>query len=151
MPIPTAVLSVLAAGVDTMAPPTYAFSYGPVDVADPALWPTAAPQVFLEEAGWSAVPGRQVVGKTTNAEVLTLHAFVPKGAGDIDVEMNKVDSDVKRLMFALWPQLTAAGLLLHPEYQGTAKNYRLVEAFPGEMRIRYALTWRQSRENPETT
>lgn len=151
MPIPTAVLSILAAGVDTMAQPTYAFAYGPVDVADPAAWIPAAPQVFLEEVGWSAVPGRQVVGKTTNAGVLTFHVYVPKGAGTIDAEMNKVDSDMKRLMFALWPQLSASGMLLHPEYQGTAKNYRLVEAFPGEMRIRYALTWRQSRENPETT
>ena len=151
MPIPTSILSLIAAAVDAMAPSAYFFAYGPVDVVDPAAWPVGSPQVMLEQSGWNPSSSqRQMVGKITQAMLLTFHVYVPKGAGDIDAEMSKVDTDIKRMMQANDDALRAAGLFIG-EYQGTRTNYRLVEAYPGEMRISFSLTWRQSRVNPEST
>ncbi len=150
MPIPTNLFALIASGVPTMAPPPYNFAYGPVDVFDPAAWIPARPQVFLEESGWDLTPGSQRVNSLAQSGLFTFRAIVPKGPGASDVEMNKVDSDIKRLMQALNESLRAAGML-PSSYQGTKKAYRLVDAYPGEVRVNYVLAWRQDRQNPEST
>ncbi len=136
MPIPTNLLSIVATAVDGMAPPTYNFAYGPVDVEDPAAWPAGSPQVYLDSPSKnSGATVREMVGKTTNAQLLTFRVIVPKGAGNA---MKAIDN-----------ALRAAGMMLS-YFQGSTNAYRLVTAYPGEISIRFLLTWRQSRENPES-
>lgn len=150
MALPTSIRTLIAAGVAGMAPPTYHFAYPPVDVRDPALWPAAAPQVFLEEGGFEPVSGPGVVGKWTNRTALALRAVVPAGAGPIDAELDLVDEDLKRMMHTLLEPLRAAGAYI-VLYQGSVRQYRLVRARPGQVSTRFSLTWRQSRENPSST
>lgn len=150
MALPTNIRSVIEAGVDAMATPTYHFNYGLVNLHDPAAWPVGSPQVFLEEGGFEPVRGPGVVGKWTNVTAIAFRAVVPAGAGSIDEEMDKVDDDIKRLMAALEEPLRVAGAYI-AIYSGTVQLYRLVRARPGQVTVRFSLTWRQSRVNPAST
>lgn len=145
--LPTNIRGVIEAGVDAMDAPTYNYAYGPVDVFDAAQWPDGSPQVFLEEGGWNPGTITGTVGKITQSTLLTFRVVVPKGPGDIDPELDNVDSDIKRLMGALEESLRAQGCFVQL-FLGSLKKYRLVVARPGEISVRYGLTWRQNRLNP---
>lgn len=150
MPLPTDARSIIETAVDAMATPPYSFNYGPVNIHDPAAWLPAVPQVFLQESGWTPPGGTSFVDKLMQTTGLTFRAVTPRGAGSIKAELDKVDQDVKRMMASLEVPLRSAGVLFIT-FLGSTPLPRLVYAWPGEISIRYGLTWRQSRSNPSST
>lgn len=147
MALPTDIREVIENGVLSMATPSFNYNYGPVDVRDAAEWPAAAPQIFLDAEAADAVSGRQAVGKITQVTQLTFRALVPANSGRIDTDLDNCEEDIKRLMAVLETALSTAGAYIIT-FLSSTRNYRLVRARPGELRVRYQLTWRQSRMNP---
>lgn len=146
MPIPSAIVAVIAAGVDAMSVAGgYNFDYGPVDVVDPTA--RTYPQDFLgfqDEAPF----GTQMAGYQTSAIPLTFTTLVPAADGSTaDAQAEKALEDHKRLMEALLPNLQAAGLI---DYEPVSATWtpRLVRAVPAELKTVFRLVYRQRRDNP---
>lgn len=142
--IPTALLTIIAAGVDAMATPTYNFSYGAVDVVPPV--DTGAPLVYLELPEAVGIsPSESVVGRYTQDAGLAFRVLAPYSASaSSDAQASKVADDIKELMHALEPSLQAAGMSF-ADLVSIQKQYRLVRAYPVQVTVTFNIRFRQLR------
>jgi hypothetical protein len=145
--IPYSIATMIAAGVDAMATPTYNFAYGAVDVIPPV--DSGLPLVYLdfqEETGLP--PGETVVGKYTIDAPLSFRVLVPKSVTLApDDQAIQVTNDIKKLMNSLHDALQAVGMTF-ADFTGASKTYRLVRAYPVQVTVNFNIRFRQLKTNP---
>ena len=148
--IANTLLSALESAVAAMVTPTYSFDYGSVDVWDPAS--RTYPATFIEFGEEIPVErGTRVAGYYTQYIPTLFRVVLPKSlTDDPDLQAAKCVSDFKELLETEHSTLQAAGMI-KADLQSVIKTFRLVEAYPVEVRMVWNLEYRQRRDNVQSS
>ncbi len=148
--ISNTLISALETAIAAMATPTYNFDYGSVNV-----WPPESrtyPATFVEFGTEEPVErGQRVAGYYTQDIPTLFRVRLPKHAADsVDYQAAKCVSDFKGLLENQHSTLQAAGMI-KADLQSVIKIFRLVEAYPVEVRMVWNIQYRQRRDNVQST
>lgn len=145
-PIYQGIEDALVAAADAMTTGTgYRYNYNNINQAVPAsqTFPNLMIE-FISQVGEDV--DDNVVDSYTQNAVVRFVATVDN-TEEVNLSLDKVEEDLKRLMESSHPTLQAAGMLV-ADYIDSEKEYTLVRARPGKITVNFNIKYRVKRSDP---
>ncbi len=129
----------------------YNYTYGSLDTYKHVS--RTYPAVFITFQDEDGVYGDGAWVDKIGTRTLTTFGVIlssTQTSGGIDVAVDKVTDDFKRMLHAQLVTLQAAGMIDY-DFISTAREYALCKTYPVRVNNQFAINWRQSRITPSST
>ncbi len=129
----------------------YNYTYGSLDTYKHVS--RTYPAVFITFQDEDGVYGDGAWVDKIGTRTLTTFGVIlssTQTSGGIDVAVDKVTDDFKRMLHAQLATLQAAGMIDY-DFISTAREYALCKTYPVRVNNQFAINWRQSRITPSST